>query len=436
MVNDESGNLIYEVTLSVDIDIIEAYDAWLADHIDEMLAYPGFISAEVLQPQAGQHDPDSPPVRATRVVQYRVASRADLDRYFEQHATEMREKGIKRFGTAFTATREIHAILPGGRRGKSLSLQTCTNCATPLTGQYCANCGQRDKGRVISLWQLLRDLVGDLFEVDSRVWRTLWPLVFNPGRLTTEYLRGRRVHYTPPLRLYLVTSLLFFLVVFFGARFDSDEILITNSETALQETSEAETAPAADDGQAVVDETDDENDDNGGEKKDQCLQIEVGEGQVSAYLEKRAQRACQRISAEGGGRQFVRDLVDNVPGMMFFFLPAIALLMMLLYPLSRRYYVEHLLFFVHYHSFFYVILTAAVLLSRLPEQLPGQGLIAGLFIAATTVYVPVYLFVAMRRVYRQSRLVTGLKYIALGISYLIGLAVTFAIVAAFTALSV
>jgi hypothetical protein len=95
-----------------------------------------------------------------------------------------------------------------------------------------------------------------------------------------------------------------------------------------------------------------------------------------------------------------------------------------LYPLSRRYYVEHLLFFVHFHAFMFLILTLQILIGRLNAVLPTPEAIGILVIVAASFYVPVYLFVAMRRVYGQGRLLTALKYIVLTVSYLAGFTVT------------
>ncbi|NIL93612.1 MAG: DUF3667 domain-containing protein, partial [Woeseiaceae bacterium] len=96
----------------------------------------------------------------------------------------------------------------------------CLNCGAYMRGQYCAVCGQRARGRLISLWELITDAFGDLFELDSRLWQTLIPLLVRPGRLTHDYLQGRRARYMPPFRMYLVLSLLFFVVAFFDPRED------------------------------------------------------------------------------------------------------------------------------------------------------------------------------------------------------------------------
>jgi len=66
--------------------------------------------------------------------------------------------------------------------------QSCLNCGTELVGQYCRQCGQRATSRFISIYELLRDAFGDLFELDSRLWRTVVPLLIRPGLLTKDYL--------------------------------------------------------------------------------------------------------------------------------------------------------------------------------------------------------------------------------------------------------
>ena len=115
----------------------------------------------------------------------------------------------------------------------------CLNCGTELRGQYCGKCGQRARGRLISLWELLQDAFGDLFELDSRLWKTLTPLLIRPGRLTRDYLEGKRARYMPPFRMYLVLSVVFFVVAFFNPQDDlsllfEPEPAPTPEETAKQ----------------------------------------------------------------------------------------------------------------------------------------------------------------------------------------------------------
>ena len=124
------------------------------------------------------------------------------------------------------------------------------------------------------------------------------------------------------------------------------------------------------------------------------------------------------------GRALANELLDNVPAALIVLLPLMALVLKALYPLSRRYYVEHLLFFVHFHAFFFLILTLQILFARLAALLRVPDAVAAVTLVAVSFYVPVYLFVAMRRVYGQGRIFTFLKYVLLLIAYITGITVT------------
>lgn len=97
--------IVYEVNLDVRADVYADYRAWLAAHIGEILALPGFVSAEIFD----VHDPAPAQGRRALTVYYRVDDRASLDRYFAENAPRLRDDGKRRFGDAFTATRRVLA---------------------------------------------------------------------------------------------------------------------------------------------------------------------------------------------------------------------------------------------------------------------------------------------------------------------------------------
>lgn len=92
-------------------------------------------------------------------------------------------------------------------------MSQCRNCQTPFDGTYCPDCGQKDIDLERSLGKLLGEVLKEALDVDGRAYRTFRTLVTQPGALTREYLAGRRHSYTPPLRLYLVISVSFFVLV-------------------------------------------------------------------------------------------------------------------------------------------------------------------------------------------------------------------------------
>ncbi|WP_417468842.1 DUF3667 domain-containing protein [Maricaulis sp.] len=90
----------------------------------------------------------------------------------------------------------------------------CSNCGTKLIGPVCHSCGQTAETFHRPIWDLVLDVLDGLFGLEGRLWRTLPPLMFQPGKLTRRYLSGTRARYVMPFRLYLTASVLFFLAVF------------------------------------------------------------------------------------------------------------------------------------------------------------------------------------------------------------------------------
>ena len=94
-----------------------------------------------------------------------------------------------------------------------LRMPACRNCQAPLEGEYCSRCGQRNVDLEKPIWTLVGSVVREAFEIDGRAATTVKTLFRHPGMLTAEYLAGRRATYSPPLRLYLVFSIAFFVLV-------------------------------------------------------------------------------------------------------------------------------------------------------------------------------------------------------------------------------
>lgn len=416
----------YEVTLHVDPAVAAEFDEWLAAHVAAMLELPGFSGATVLDSD------DVEAARVVRVVRYRLESAEALERYLAGPAARMRQLAVERFGDRVSATRRVLAAHDSGRR------QQCLNCASELVGQYCSNCGQRARSRLISIWELIRDAFGDLFELDSRLWQTIIPLLFRPGRLTRDYLLGRRARYMPPFRTYLVLSVVFFLVAFFDPRQQfalflepaAEQTETTKSRSEAQEEAIEELAREGirvgsdEEGNPLVDCSID------GESLQQLP------GWLGRRLTpERLESVCENVTADSG-RAFFGQLLDNVPAGLFILLPLMALVLKFLYPLTGRYYAEHLLFILHFHAFFFLILTLHILFSRLSVQLHMPNAVVGIASFAVSLYIPVYLYKGLRRVYEQGRLATLFKFLLLVAAYVLGFALLLFVVAFYTAFSI
>ncbi len=121
------------------------------------------------------------------------------------------------------ASREVATLAPpeatsAEDAGFEPPQRLCPNCNAPIQGPYCFACGQSEKGMVRHLSEVLGDLADIVFNVDSRVFRSLFDLYFRPGFLTTEYIAGRRVRYVTPFRLFFFLS----IIAFFAMRAVTD----------------------------------------------------------------------------------------------------------------------------------------------------------------------------------------------------------------------
>ena len=95
--------IVYVVDVDVDAAVYADYRAWLDAHVAEMLALPGFVSAEVFE----RLEPPPAPGRRAVSAHYRLASPQDLERYLRVDAPRMRADGTTRFPGKFTATRQV-----------------------------------------------------------------------------------------------------------------------------------------------------------------------------------------------------------------------------------------------------------------------------------------------------------------------------------------
>lgn len=270
----------------------------------------------------------------------------------------------------------------------------CPNCGATTEGGYCAECGQRKRAGVLTLREVLGDVFGELFELDSRLWRSLGPLVARPGLLTREYVAGRRARYLSPFRMYLGMSLLFFIV---GGAFDESPDSSPAAEAASGTAAEPETLDC------------------------EFEDLETGVAWLdSPETGDRLRRVCRAIEADRG-RSFARAVGEHFPLLFMVLVPVLAGVMRLLY-WGGSHYVEHLIFLAHVHSFMFLILTAGELVA-LGAGLIGPDLVGEVLEQGASVWSLVYPFLAMRRVYRETKLRTALKYTVLLLASGVGLSV-------------
>ncbi|MFT5572693.1 MAG: hypothetical protein ACI9FR_001617 [Cryomorphaceae bacterium] len=306
--------------------------------------------------------------------------------------------------------------------------EKCPNCSAPLHGKYCSKCGQLQVRTDRLLATLISEAFEGVFSFNSRAWRTTFALFFKPGFLTTEYSAERRRRYIQPLRLYLITSLVFFLVLSITNFLAPEPAVVIESpnqaeqedtdasseglETEITETNNATPPPEITD--TVNSESSKQNKTDSQAVSDDEININILDfdipfvspkdpKKIEAVLERQVRKAVDI------GKQHPRELlaqaIDIAPPIAFFLLPVFSLIIMLFYALQPKYYAEHLVLAVHNHSFAFASLTLIIITPPLPSII--------LFI-----WMPIYMYLGLLRVYRQSKFVTMVKFLLLLLSYL------------------
>jgi len=112
----------------------------------------------------------------------------------------------------------------------------CLNCGTELSGKYCHNCGQENLQLKESFRHMMTHAISDYFHFDHQFFHTLKPLLFQPGKLTNEYMAGKRVQYLHPVKMYIFISLIYFLLLFGTKDREIVEINQSNSRDKKEDT--------------------------------------------------------------------------------------------------------------------------------------------------------------------------------------------------------
>lgn len=349
----------------------------------------------------------------------------------------------------------------------------CLNCGTDLRGPFCHYCGQPDKNLMRFFPALLREMLEDFMDFDSRFMRTMKPLLFKPGKLTRDYLDGRRFRYVPPMRLYIFSSLLMFFLaaMITGSNLDftpqasSDEPAVTiqideddreDLEEALQELDQIQPGLGEQVGQQIEEaatgevEADDEEFDpseitiNGKpwNAETNPVVLPLMPDWMNRWINREVADSPAKIEKlRDDPRLIIDKALDVLPGTMFVLLPLVALLFKFWYLFAKKYYVEHLIFALHNHSFIFVTFLIMMLMSVLAEwrEPAGTGPVTSVIEWTKIVlmtWIPIYLLVSLKNVYRQGWSLTAAKYLAVGISYLflLSLATTFAGILSFVLL--
>ncbi len=306
----------------------------------------------------------------------------------------------------------------------------CLNCGTPLEleDRYCHHCGQLNSNKKLSFRDFFNEFFGSLFSYDSRLYRTLNTLIFKPGKISLEYIQGKRTKYANPFRFYLSISIIFFLL--YGL---SSELTFEDEDNVGIVKIEENNAPTESDYSDVKLLPEKKLDSLGFFEKS-IAKVEIymayqhthNQQSISTslrdlkhnrsfynkWLYKRATAAENIIEKPAS---FTNYALGKLPFIIFFFIPIFTLILWLTFGRTSYTYMEHLVFAFHSQTMLFFIMSFSTILNMIFDS----DIITGLFILS----YGVYLFQALRYFYKQSILKTFIKFVFLNVIFVI-LAIT------------
>ena len=344
----------------------------------------------------------------------------------------------------------------------------CLNCGATVQGRFCHICGQENTEPKETFWHMFTHFLYDITHFDGSFFVTLKDLLFKPGFLSSEYMLGRRKKYLHPVRMYVFTSAVFFLVFFSMVYVSEKDVSINNQGAKVEEGFSKVKEEAFKNAKTKKDSAniikgfellgyenvekinktdsvtknknsnnkfsfsiDDDKDDYKTLKKYDSVQSALPKNERDAGLEKIISRKYVALNEKYKGDQqkiaaeLINKFTHTFPYLLFVSLPLYALFLKLLYVRHRKqyYFADHGVFLIHLYIFTFLLLLCYFGVDELQNQthfarldiLQGILILAGLF----------YTVKAFRNFYKQGWGKTILKFIIFNILCLFSLILLF-----------
>ncbi|MCY4130329.1 MAG: DUF3667 domain-containing protein [Gammaproteobacteria bacterium] len=351
-----------------------------------------------------------------------------------------------------------------GQTGSEFDETLCENCGAQKTGQFCTLCGQNEQSYRRSVFPVLREILAEAFETDSRLITTFRLLFTRPGSLSEEFSKNRRARYLSPFRLYLFASIVFFSVLSLSVNLSeepsfpdlaaleasSDEQEIELDETGFrsQGAESAEQELTGDPNLVNTKEVDlpisglwSSQQLEGIRRFQEILDDErrrkfwallerpvVGPAFVDGLVGITADDYATMDAFNRYGVDQIIDILyqpgdaieewfEYLPIAMFCLLPFYAALLKLVYFRHDKFYAEHLVFGMHVHTVAFIVFTILLLI---PSFSGSWSLYVILLVSFA-----IYYFFALKRYYQNGVVMTTIQYVLLSFVYLWLLALTF-----------
>lgn len=296
----------------------------------------------------------------------------------------------------------------------------CKNCDHQFSGKYCSNCGQSVKELERPIRFMIADFMGTIITFDTRLVKTFITILFKPGKLTIDFLAGKRARYMPPFRFYLFVSFVMFLMISTitnlsfndniddakktgqeikadtNALIDSiqhskDTVFVATREAITQELEEAEMdSIEIDDLDNIIGSIENT--------------VESANDEDSKYY-----KTIKKI--QDYPELYINKLYQYTSWSLFLFMPIFAFLLWISFYKTRKLFIGHLIFSLNIHSFIFTILIIIMGVESIFKNFSTGWIAYSLFL------IPVYQIIGARRLYQRKWSTTFFKLTLVSFMY-------------------
>lgn len=288
----------------------------------------------------------------------------------------------------------------------------CENCETPLQGEFCHKCGQKDIDTNFGFFKLLGFLFTEFINWDNKVLRTFKCLLFKPGFLSKKYHEGKRAAYMNPLKLYFFTSFFFFTLLFINYKSPQEK------EVRIHKNSISKIDSATTNNSVKT-----QNNLNKPKNDSDNVNVKISANGILINLDSNDledgffKSFLTFLESKDNG--FINGkLLSYLPKFMFFILPFIAVFLSLFYRRQKQFYFyNHFVYISHNHSFLFASYFSTILIAEVILNVSDD--VSGYIYFLLFAYIVFYLFASLKVFYTQSWKKTTLKFILIFLSYLL-----------------
>lgn len=348
----------------------------------------------------------------------------------------------------------------------------CLNCGHHVEETYCPHCGQENIELKEDAWHMITHAIADYFHFEHKFFGTIKPLLFKPGKLTVDYVAGKRASFLHPIKLYIFISIVFFIIVFSGSekkkheaetraaavteKLEKDTLVSDNVDEVKQMLKYLPITRSKKD--SILREVEKDIKENGKaaihidslplkkskfnvfsngdetieqyEKKQRALPKEKRDNFILNYFIK---KGIQFNKYPDPGQKIKEDCIKLIPKMMFLLLPLFAVILKLVYIRKKRFYYEHLIYSFHTHSAIFLSFIVAALLMWLSKFVMEIEWLIG---TIGFFYILWYIYRSLRTFYGSTRWVTLLKVFFLFFCYSMLITLCFILIIAVSVFSI